>query len=54
MTFFDMFVVYDTTPENVKAFFVAEGDAINYAAPNGWTVKPAKVQVPFYLAVNPV
>ena len=50
---FEMFVVYDTVPENVKAFFVEEGDANNYASPNGWTVAPVLVEVPFYLAVTP-
>ena len=51
--FYDGFVVYDAVPENFKAFFKAEGDAVNYANPNGWTVKVAKITIPFYVAVTP-
>jgi hypothetical protein len=50
---FEMFVVYDTELENVKAFFIAEGDANNFANPNGWGVAPVLVAVPFYVAVTP-
>lgn len=51
---FEMFVVYDTVPTNVKAFFKLEGDAHSYASPSGWVVAPVLVTVPFYLAVTPV
>ncbi len=50
---FEMFLVYDTNFANVKAFFVAEGDATNYATPNGWEVTPVLVEVPFFVAVTP-
>lgn len=48
-----MFLVYDTEFENVKALFKEQGDANNYAQPNGWGVAPVKVTVPFYVAINP-
>ncbi len=47
----DAFVVYDTVSTNWKGFFKMEGDANNYASPNGWTVKPYKISDTFYLTV---
>jgi len=52
---FAMFLVYaNSNFDEIKALFVAEGDAINFANPNGWGVAPVLVTVPFYVAVNPV
>ena len=50
---FEMFLVYDTELANVKAFFLVEADAVNWANPNGWGVAPVLLEVPFFVAITP-